>query len=168
MRGWSLDVLVPEVTADSLEDALKNGPYGCCVYACDNDVVDNQVVNMIFENGATASMTMTAFTPHSGRRTRIFGTLGELDTDSVNFRITHFLDDSIREFDTGVNNDGGILSAHGRGDFGLMDAFVQAVAENDPSKILSGIDETLESHLMVFAAEESRKTGKVCQPDFCA
>jgi hypothetical protein len=42
-----------------------------------------------------------------------------------------------------------------------MDAFISAVAEQDPSKILSGTDETLESHLMVFAAEESRKTGKV-------
>ena len=159
--GWPVNVLTPEVTSKTLAEALRKGPYGRCVYACDNDVVDNQVVNMIFENGATASMTMTAFNAHSGRKTRIFGTLGEIDTDSRIIKVTHFLDDSVREVDTETANDGGILSGHGGGDFGLMDAFVRALAENDPTQILSGVDETLESHLMVFAAEESRRKGSV-------
>ncbi len=44
-----------------------------------------------------------------------------------------------------------------------MDAFVRALETNDRSHILSGVDETLESHLMVFAAEESRRTGKVIE-----
>ena len=160
-RLWPVDVLTPEVTAENLSEALRKGPYGRCVYACDNDVVDNQVVNMVFENGATASMTMTAFNPHSGRLTRIFGTLGYIDTDSSVIRVTRFMDDSVRTIDTKVANDGGILSGHGGGDFGLMDTFVRALSEDDPSLILSGVDETLESHLMVFAAEESRKKGSV-------
>ena len=159
--GWPVNVLTPEVTSETLAEALRKGPYGRCVYACDNDVVDNQVVNMIFENGATASMTMTAFNAHSGRKTRIFGTLGEIDTDSTIIKVRHFLDDTVREVDTETANDGGILSGHGGGDFGLMDAFVRALAENDPTQILSGVDETLESHLMVFAAEESRRKGSV-------
>lgn len=163
MRLWPVNVPAPEITEDTLEEALRSGPYGRCVFACGNDVVDNQVVNMLFENGAAASMTMTAFTPHSGRRTRIFGTLGQVETDSTKFKITHFLDDSVREFDSGINNDGGILTAHGGGDFGLMDAFVRAVSENDPAQIFSGIDETLESHLMVFAAEKARRENSVIQ-----
>lgn len=44
-----------------------------------------------------------------------------------------------------------------------MDAFVRALETNDRSVILSGVDETLESHLMVFAAEESRRTGRVVE-----
>ena len=71
----------------------------------------------------------------------------------------------MREIDTNIANDGGILTGHGGGDFGLMDAFVRALAENDPSQIMTGIDETLESHLMVFAAEESRKKGIVAHLD---
>jgi len=160
-KGWPTCVLTPEVTTESLTEALRKGPYGRCVYACDNDVVDNQVVNLIFQNGATASMTMTAFNTHAGRKTRIFGTRGEIDTDSTIIKITHFLDNSVREVNTETANDGGILSGHGGGDFGLMDAFVRAVAANDPNQILSGIDETLESHLMVFSAEESRRKGTV-------
>ncbi|MBR4900562.1 MAG: Gfo/Idh/MocA family oxidoreductase [Victivallales bacterium] len=159
--GWPVNVLAHEVTRETILDALRNGPYGRCVYACDNDVVDNQIVNMIFDNGSTVSMTMTAFNAHSGRLTRIFGTRGSIDTDSNTMTLFDFLTDKKTVIDTAVKNDGGILSGHGGGDNGLMDAFVSAVAEQDPSKILSGTDETLESHLMVFAAEESRKNGKV-------
>ena len=163
-KGWPVDVLTPEATTETLSDAIKNGPYGRCVYECDNDVVDNQVVNMNFEDGSTVSMTMTAFTNHSGRRTRIFGTRGMIDTDSSTITVYDFLHNSTTNVDTNIANDGGILSGHGGGDFGLMDAFVEAVAKRDASYILSGVDETLESHLMVFAAEKSRRTSTVVQP----
>ena len=159
---WPVNVLTPVVTKESLDEALKTGPYGRCVYACDNDVVDNQVVNMIFEDGSTAQMLMTGFNFHGSRHTRIFGSLGELETDGRYVKVRRFLDDSEEVIDTELANDGGILTGHGGGDFGLMDNFVTALAENDPSRILTGVDETLESHLMVFAAEESRRKGTVC------
>ncbi|MBR4673926.1 MAG: Gfo/Idh/MocA family oxidoreductase [Victivallales bacterium] len=158
---WPVDVLTHDVTRENVLKALHEGPYGRCVYACDNDVVDNQVVNMLFANGSTVSMTMTAFNEHTGRLTRIFGTRGSIETDSNTITLFDFLTNKKTVIDTAVKNDGGILSGHGGGDFGLMDAFISAVAERNPSKILSGTDETLESHLMVFAAEESRRTGKV-------
>ena len=161
MRGWPVEVLVKNVNKEELAEALAKGPYGRCVYACDNDVVDNQIVNILFENGATASFTMTPFNFHSARKTRIFGTLGELETDSETIKIHHFLDDSKRIVDTNTLNDGSILSGHGGGDLAIISSFTQAVAERNPNYILSGTDETLESHLMVFAAEESRKQGKV-------
>jgi predicted dehydrogenase len=159
---WPVNVLVPEPDAQKLEKALKEGEYGRCVYACDNDVVDNQVVNMSFEDGSTAQMLMTAFNFNSGRLTSIFGTLGELKTDGRYVTVRRFLDDSERVIDTDADNDGGILTGHGGGDYGLMKNFVSAVTNNDQSLILTGIDETLESHLMVFAAEESRRKGTVC------
>ena len=116
---------------------------------------------MAFENGATAIMTMTAFTRHAGRKTRIFGTCGEIDTDSATIKIFNFLTDKERIVDTNVANDGGIASGHGGGDFGLMESFTDAVSSGDQSKILSGIDETLASHLMVFSAEESRRKNQI-------
>ncbi len=68
----------------ALEAALRDGPYGRCVYACDNDVCDHQTVNMEFECGATANMTMTAFTSNKCRWTRICGSRGELRWDGGN------------------------------------------------------------------------------------
>ena len=161
IKHWPVNVLTPTVTEENLMDALKNGPYGRCVYSCDNDVVDNQVVNMLFEDGVTCSMTMTAFNNSCGRRTRIFGTKGYIDADSNIIKIFHYASDSWTEIDTGVLNDGGILSGHGGGDGGLMSSFVRAVAENNPAFVKTGCDESLESHLMVFAAEKSRRNGTV-------
>lgn len=158
---WPVDVLDGNPTRENIMKALEEGPYGRCVYACDNDVVDNQVVNLQFDNGVSASMTMTAFTPHSGRLTRLFGTRGYIETDSNVFKMFDFETDQFTEIDSQKANDGGILSGHGGGDGGLMEAFVSALEHNDPSRILSGLDVSLESHLMVFAAERSRKTGTV-------
>jgi len=158
--GWPLDVLTPEPTAESVDEALRTGPYGRCVYACDNDVVDHQVVNMEFEDDRTASFTMTAFNKAGHRKTRIFGTRGEVYGNGQTIEVFDFLTDQTEVIDTS-KTDASILGGHGGGDYGLMHSFVTAVAEGDQSRILSGPQETLESHLMVFAAEEARRQGTV-------
>ncbi|MBB5375633.1 putative dehydrogenase [Deinococcus metalli] len=159
--GWPLNVVTTDFTPEGVLDALTRGPYGRCVYACDNDVVDHQVVNFGFAGGVTATFTMTAFTRARGRETRIFGTRGELYGDSQIIRVYDFLTGDTTELDSDVASDGSILSGHGGGDDGLMKAFLAAVAHDDPSLILSGPQETLESHLMVFAAERARHEGRV-------
>jgi predicted dehydrogenase len=158
--SWPVDVVTPEPTVETLTAALENGPYGRCVYECDNDVVDNQVVNMLFTNEKTATFTMTAFNKADHRKTRLFGTRGELYGNGVDLEHFDFLTDQTRIIST-EEIDGSILGGHGGGDYGLMDHFVAAVAENDPGRILSGADESLETHLMVFAAERARRTHQV-------
>lgn len=158
--GWPVDVLTPEPTQESVTSALENGPYGRCVYECDNDVVDNQVVAMQFAGGRTAVFTMTAFNQAANRKTRIFGTRGELYGDGETIQHFDFLTDQTKVYDT-QSSDGSILGGHGGGDYGLMDAFVTAVAGNDPSGILSGPDESLETHQMVFASEQARLEKRV-------
>lgn len=157
---WPLNVVTPEPTADSLQQALREGPYGRCVYACDNDVVDHQVVNLEYEGGVSASFTMTAFSPFGGRQVRISGTRGYIDADSSTIRHFDFLTQEWQTIDTDAG-DAGILGGHGGGDGGIMEAFVAAVASGDRTHILSGPEETLESHLTVFAAEEARHQGSV-------
>lgn len=153
--GWPVSVLTSEPNIQTITEALQIGPYGRCVYECDNDVVDHQIVNMWFEGEKSAAFTMTAFNKADHRKTRIFGTQGEIYGDGVNIHIFDFLSDQARDIDT-QTGDSSILGGHGGGDFGLMDRFVQAVAENNPEAILSGADESLETHLMVFASEQAR------------
>ncbi len=155
-----MNVLVPDPTRENVLEALRTGPYGRCVYACDNDVVDNQVVNMQFEGGRTVNFTMTAFSKMGHRKTHIFGTRGQLYCDGRYIEHYDFLTDNTTTIDTEAG-DASILGGHGGGDFGLMHSFVQALIDNDPRHILSGPDETLESHLMVFAAEQARKENRV-------
>lgn len=158
--GWPVDVLTPDVSRESVLEALRTGPYGRCVYACDNDVVDNQVVNLQFAGARTASFTMTAFTRMRHRETHLFGTHGELTCDGRFIHHYNFMTDSTESIDTEAS-DGSILGGHGGGDYWLMHHFSQALLDEDQSQILSGPDETLESHLMVFAAEQARKENRV-------
>jgi predicted dehydrogenase len=159
--GWPVDVITSDTTVAGVTKALRHGPYGRCVYTCDNDVVDHQVVNMLFATGATASFTMTAFTRQRDRETRVFGTRGELFGDGTSITIYDFLTDGSYTVRSDQASDGSILSGHGGGDGRLMEQFVAAVASGDPSKIFSGPDESLETHLMVFAAEAARHQGRV-------
>ena len=158
--GWPVNVVTPQPTFASVTAALESGPYGRCVYECDNDVVDHQVVNLWFEHEKSATFTMTAFNQAGHRKTRIFGTRGELYGNGETIDHFDFLTDQSRVIST-ATADASILGGHGGGDYGLMDRFVTAVARNDASYILSGVDESLESHRMVFAAEWARKERQV-------
>ena len=158
---WPLDVVDPTFTRKNLMKALREGPYGRCVFACDNDVVDHQVVNLEYEGGVTASFTMTAFDRGGGRRTRIFGTLGTIETD--NSSVIRLYDFRTRKEETiDTNAAGGMMdSGHGGGDGGLFEAFCRSIVEGRPELIVSGADATIESHLTTFAAEKARRTGRV-------
>ena len=158
--GWPVNVLTPDVTEQGVMEALRTGPYGQCVYECDNDVVDNQVVSMLFDGGKTATFTMTAFTQAAHRKTCLFGTMGEIYGDGRHIHIFDFARDLTEVIDTEAAS-ATVLSGHGGGDYALMSSFVAAVASNDPTKILSGPEEALETHLMVFAAEKARRENRV-------
>lgn len=157
---WPVDVITDDHTHAGIDAALEEGPYGRCVYLCDNDVVDHQVVAIEFAGGATASFTMTAFTDNALRRTQVFGTRGWVDGDGLSLRLFDFLTATTTEIPVGV---GGVDAGEGHagGDAGLMDSFIAAVAAGDPSLIASGPAESLETHLAVFAAERSRRHGTV-------
>ncbi|MCX4695333.1 Gfo/Idh/MocA family protein [Streptomyces sp. NBC_01408] len=156
-HGWPLSVVIDEFTPQALETALREGPYGRCVYACDNDVVDHQVVALEFASGATATFTMTAFTEQADRQTRVFGTRGELRGDGRQLRVYDFLTRTEEVVGPGTTGAMDAAGGHGGGDAGLMDAFVRAVATCDPGPVRSGPRESLISHLTVLAAERARR-----------
>jgi len=110
-----------------------------------NDIVDNQVVYMLFEGGSMAVFTMTAFA-QGGRKTRLFGTKGEIYGYGSEIKNFDFLAESIHTIDTKAS-DATINGGYDGGDFGLMKRFVSAVANDDPTLILSGPDITLAGHL---------------------
>ncbi|WP_121830998.1 Gfo/Idh/MocA family protein [Streptomyces sp. S1] len=157
---WPLGAVTAARTPEGVEQALREGPYGRCVYACDNDVVDHQVVALEYEGGVTASFTMTAFTPFTHRKTRIFGTRGSLEGDGVRVTVTDFVTGEEQTHVLGLDGpDAG--SGHGGGDERLIDAFLDALTTGDASHILSDPATSLESHLVAWAAERSRLTGTV-------
>ena len=141
---------------------LRTTNYGRCVYRMENDQCDHYITNILFDGGVTASFSMEAFTPFGGRRTRVMGSMGYIEGDMREMRIVDFrtkertvLESRALEVDQYAND------GHGGGDWRLAANFVEAVAKQDASLLSSTIDASIESHLMAFAAEQSRERGTV-------
>ena len=152
---WPGNVIALEpLTEEKLKEAVEKGPYGRCVYHCDNDVVDHQIVNMEFENGVKATLTMMAFTSGGGRVIKFFGTLGELELNEETGFIIHkpFGKEDIKyPISTLTSTEGG----HGGGDLMMINSLCSGM-DSSPATTL---ERSVESHLMSFAAEESRLNG---------
>ena len=115
-----------------------------------------------FEGGITASFNMEAFTGYHGRRTRVMGSMGDLTGDMEQFTHTDFRTGKTTNWDSKSLDEGAYKNhGHGGGDYRLMQDWVQAVAQKNPSLLTSTIEASIESHLMGFAAEKSRKNKKI-------
>ncbi|RED63285.1 Gfo/Idh/MocA family protein [Cohnella lupini] len=143
-------------STDNRMNAITSGPYGKCVYRTDNNVVDHQIVNMEFENGATVMFSMCGFTRDINRIVQIMGTKGEIRGDLVKGEIDLF------EFSGGIRSviqtkvgDGG----HQGGDDEIMRQFLSDLRDRRFESNLTSADSALESHFMAFAAEQSRLRG---------
>lgn len=152
---WPYNVLSDKLlTEQVLLEAIKEGPYGRCVFYCDNNVVDSQSVNILFKNGVTVNLKMTAFNKYSGRYIHFFGTLGEIILDEHAGTISLYLygkEDSIWNIRELADD----LRGHGGGDIRMMNYLYKMLTENLDSKETT-LDASIESHLMAFAAEKSR------------
>ena len=138
-----------------MENALKNGDYGKCVFMCGNDVCDNQLVTMTFQNGATAVLEMNAFSDKMFRECHIVGTKGELIGYGTKLTMRIF-GGSAAKVRTFSPNIGG----HIEGDIRLIADFVRILCgETADLTDVTTIEATVASHDIALAAEASRKNG---------
>ncbi len=155
---WPTDVVCLEQTEQSLLEALKTGPYGRCVYRCDNNVCDHMSIAMEFDSGVTATFSLTAQTSACHRSLHIMCEDGEIEADDGLRRIVvrrHVSSqaDTFTERIINVRTNG---SGHGGGDAGIMENFTSSQTETR-----SSISQSVESHLMACAIEQSRLSGTV-------
>ncbi|TAQ87102.1 hypothetical protein B7494_g4579 [Chlorociboria aeruginascens] len=159
--------------------------FGRCVYEADNDVCDDQVVTMTWDNdplqtpnlnseqalsgrGAkTAVFHMVAHTAKICQRySHIYGVDGEIYADSKTI--------TVQDFNTGeakIHRPHQAKGGHGGGDDGLARQFILAVdqvknhgvsvSEAQREHVGCSLEEIVRSHAMVFAAEEARRRKKV-------
>ncbi len=153
--GWPVNVLNPNPTPENIEEALKTGPYGRCVYHCDNDVVDHQVVNIDLDDGVTINFTMSAFSDRCFRSIRVMGTRGciEGNMDDSTLEWHDFFGHS-EKIDIHVETES--MAGHGGGDKLLMDEFVKLMQSESAENIQTSIEKSIESHVVALLAEESR------------
>ena len=142
-----------------LLELLRTNQFGRCVYRCDNDVVDHQVVALEFENGATASFRMVGLNGVERRMTRVSMEKAELSLDLVE-GVIHVWTYGPERQKLSVEPLS-VSGTHHGGDVAIMDAFIQASRTGNKQHVLTPVAASLESHLMAFAAEEARVTGRV-------
>ncbi len=161
---WPMSALADgDLRPASIRHALETGPYGRCVYRCDNDVVDHQVVTMQTAAGASAGFFMHGHSHEEGRTLRIDGTRATLEGDFMQLRQEIRVHDHLTG-ETEVIHPEMTVGGHGGGDTGLMAAFV-ATLRGGGQAPLTDARAALESHLLAFAAEEARVMGTVIDMD---
>lgn len=148
-------------TDEQVIDAMWNTQYGKCVYKCNNNVVDHQTVNLKFGDDVYVDFAMSAFT-RGGRVLRIMGTKGEITAamDGNKIEVFSFITRQTRVHDCDAVATGEMITGgHGGGDEGIIFA-LRNFLNGDISKSICSVRESCDNHMISFAAEESRLTGK--------
>ena len=164
LSQWPADIVCLEQTEEALMAALKDGPYGRCVYRCDNDVCDHMSIAMEFDNGITATFSLNGQTSVCHRHIHIMCEDGEIIADDATSQITirRHVSSQADTFTEQVIHIRTNKSGHGGGDAGILNDFSDGLLQNS-SDSRSSISRSTESHLMAFAMEESRLTSKVVE-----
>ena len=158
-KGWATSILSVENTLESTYEALRTGPYGRCVYFCDNDVVDHQQTLLTMEDGSTISFTMCAFTQDCYRYFKAMGTKGEIEADMKSniIKVRRFGQEE-ETIDAGAFAED--LKGHGGGDSGIIGDFLDMLlGGKEATQRTTTLESSMESHFMALAAEESRLRG---------
>lgn len=159
---WPNLVLDPAPTPERLRDALAQGPYGRCVYRCDNDVADHQVVLLDFAGGVRASLTVSAFSAEITRTVRVWGTHGEVSGHmGRGALIWHDFRDGAEHHEQLA----GAGDAHEGADRAFALDWFERVAGRRTGVAATALGVSLESHRMAFAAERARHAGTWERPE---
>jgi hypothetical protein len=159
-RLWPWTDVSPDPSREARRRAIETGVYGRCVYRCDNDVPDHQVLALDFEGGVTATFAMHGHGTRETRTIRVTGSLGELRgvlQDGV-LEVTRHGSFHVEQ----IRIEGSPLG-HSGGDDGLLCHFTDAVERRAGSELLASGRASLESHFIGFAAEQARESGRVVE-----
>jgi predicted dehydrogenase len=154
------NLITPVPGKEANFEAITTGPYGRCVFRAGNDVVDHQVVLLEFADALTATFTMSAFAQRMGRKLRVHGTEGEINFNENEWALTlrTFAEAGEEKVDLGERPGG-----HGGGDQRVVDSWLEAIQTGNSGLILTDAQESLRTHTITFAAEQSRREGRVVE-----
>ncbi len=157
--SWPASVLTLDQTEEGLLSAIAEGPYGQCVYRCDNDVCDHQIVNIKFKNGVTAAFSLSAFTSRISRTIKVMCEHGEIRGSDYDNRIEiiPFVSTGISGINARTVIPDQVPGGHNGGDEGLMRDFL-ALLQSKSGDAATSVKRSVESHLIACAAEASRLT----------
>ena len=153
--GWLQNAVMVQPTREGLLETLRTSPYGRCVYRCDNDVVDNQSRTLEMENGVTVGFHMCGLNRNNYRAIHIMGTKGDITGNlEEELLVLHQFGGKEETLRIDARE---TASGHSGGDFGMLHDMFEARSQGRAT--LTSLRQSLESHYMALAAEQSRLSG---------
>jgi predicted dehydrogenase len=159
-QGWPYDVVAAGAgTLASRRAAIESGPYGRCVWHCDNDVCDNQSVTLQFASGIHATLGMYAHTADVTRRITVL-----LDEAEINGDL-HRGEIAVSPF----TGEPGVMRPfthplpagdhHGGGDLALLRTLYEHLERGQHDEVMTSLASSVTSHVLAFLADDSRLQG---------
>lgn len=144
-------------TKENIEEILKEGQYGQCVYSCDNNVCDNLISILKFKNNITATLNISAFTKEENKDIRLMFTHGEVcaNLKDNTISIKKFIDD--KKIMVKIQKD--------NADEKLIKDFISKIKNNNLNNLKSSVISTISSHVTGFACEFSNVSESVVDVD---
>lgn len=171
---WSgINKPLDEITIEEKTEFLKTDVYGQCVFQTDMDIVDRQCVSVNFANGSIGTLNMIGGTSKAGRHLHIICTRGEIvgyieenkyvvrtfDENEIAYkeRVVDF--NAVNDLGDGDNS----VAGHYGGDYYIMKDLVRFLNGEKTSSSTTVIDDSVNGHLVCYAAERSRTEKRVVE-----
>ena len=170
-----------EVSEEEKREYLKTSVFGKCVYKTDMDIVDKQSVIVNFADGSTASLNVVGGASKAGRHIHVICEYGEIlgytgegkivyrkfNKEAVNEK---YRGDAYMYTDTEIvpmmeEMESAVDIGHYGGDFFLVKDLLKLLRGEETSVSLTKLDDSVNSHLVVYAAEKSRLEKKIVSVD---
>ncbi len=158
-----------EITDEEKRAYLRRDRYGKCAYKTDGDIVDRQNVIVDFANGSIGTFNLIGGTMGPGRNLHILGTTGEIEGKLEENKLI------VRRYDPTVPwgyraeevvfhpEENTKFGGHNGGDRAIMEDVIHYLDGDRSSLSISTFVDSAYSHLCVFAADESRREGRVVE-----
>lgn len=145
-------------TQENLLSILPKGPYGRCIYRCDNNVVDNMINILSFENGVNVNLNISAFTKELDKSIKLLFSKGEIEGSILESKII------VKKF--GEKEDKIIELEHDnriehKYEFKMINDFIEHISNNNYELNKSSVKSIIKSHIIAFALEYSRISEEV-------
>ena len=164
--AWECLEHLGEPTLEQKIESLKtDNPVGRCVWHCDNTVVDHQCVAVEFEDGSTATHTMTGGTAKPCRAIHVVGTRGEIQgtMEDGSLIVRHPDAREGHEYSEEVVDLNVSRDMHGGGDMRLVADFIRVVRGEPVSLSTTELSDSVNGHMIAFGADVAMLEGRTVE-----
>lgn len=140
------DVPPGDTFSNVIDEELRRGRWGRCVYHCDNDVYDTQDVHVQLTGGILLDMHLEGTSMLEGRSTLIEGTCGTITAENWIIRV-------LKDGETVLEEDYASweeLGLHGGADKEMLEDFFEAVANGGKPALT--LQSAFEGHRLCYLA----------------